>query len=127
MISRHRLACPAASSFATVRPSGPSGAVPDTATIDPTRTAREIPTRGSYGLPLEINRRICTFDGWPLSAFAPQGATVQFAEARRPLTRSVRPTAVGLWACFRPHFQYTPHRRPWGLHTAPRPRARRGH
>ena len=27
--------------------------MPDTATIDPTRTAREIPTFGSYGLPLE--------------------------------------------------------------------------
>lgn len=56
MISRQRLACAAASPFPTVRPSGPSGAVPDTATIGPTRTAREIPTRGSYGLPLEINR-----------------------------------------------------------------------
>jgi hypothetical protein len=38
----------------TVFPSR-SGAVPDTAMIDPTRTAREIPTFGSYGLPLEMS------------------------------------------------------------------------
>ena len=55
MISRQRLACAAGSPLPTVCPSGPSGAVPDTAMIDPTRTAREMPTFGSYGLPLEIN------------------------------------------------------------------------
>ena len=47
MISRHRRAC-AAVPLATVRPSGPSGAVPETAIRWPA-TAREMPTLGSCG------------------------------------------------------------------------------
>jgi hypothetical protein len=43
--------------MATVRPSGPRGAVPETAMMLPTRTAREMPTFGSYGLPLEMRVR----------------------------------------------------------------------
>jgi hypothetical protein len=39
-------ACAAASPLPTVLPSS-SGAVPDTAMVEPTRTAREMPTRGS--------------------------------------------------------------------------------
>jgi hypothetical protein len=34
------------------------GAVPETAITLPTRTAREIPTFGSYGLPLEMSFRM---------------------------------------------------------------------
>jgi hypothetical protein len=56
MISMHRRAWAAASPDATVRPSF-KGAVPATATMRPDRTAREIPIRGSYGEPEEINWR----------------------------------------------------------------------
>src|SRR5262245_66573720 len=58
MMCRHRRAWIAASPFPTVLPSGPSGAVPDTVTTFPARTAREIPTFGSYGLPLETSLRM---------------------------------------------------------------------
>ncbi len=58
MIFRQRRACAAASPRPTVRPSGPSGAVPATVTIDPTRTARDTPILGSYGLPLDTSLRI---------------------------------------------------------------------
>ena len=44
IISRHRRACVAASPRTTVRPSGPSAAVPATEMVGPTRTAREMPT-----------------------------------------------------------------------------------
>jgi hypothetical protein len=47
IISRQRRACAAASPRPTVRPSGPSGAVPATVMMGPTRTAREMPTLGS--------------------------------------------------------------------------------
>ena len=59
MMSRQRLACAAGSPLPTVLPSSTSGAVPDTAMTEPTRTAREMPTFGSYGLPLEISVLIC--------------------------------------------------------------------
>src|SRR5262245_17520242 len=58
MISRQRRACIEGSAFPTVRPSGPRGAVPETVTMLPTRTAREIPTFGSYGLPLDTSFRM---------------------------------------------------------------------
>jgi hypothetical protein len=48
-------------------PSGPSGAVPETATTFPTRTAREMPIFGSYGLPLEMSSRMITSDKTELS------------------------------------------------------------
>src|SRR5262245_51587483 len=57
MMSRQRRACAAGSPLPTVLPSR-SGAVPDTAMIEPTRTAREMPTIGSYGLPLEMSVRM---------------------------------------------------------------------
>src|SRR5690348_31137 len=41
----------------TIAPSGPVAVVPATWTIDPTRTAREYPTTGSHGAPLETLRR----------------------------------------------------------------------
>ena len=63
MISRHRRACPAAFPMSTVCPSAPRGAVPETAITLPTRTAREIPTFGSYGLPLETSLRIALYRG----------------------------------------------------------------
>ena len=58
MICRHRRACIDGSPFPTVPPSGPSGAVPETVTTLPARTAREMPTFGSYGLPLETSLRM---------------------------------------------------------------------
>src|SRR5262245_53030163 len=57
MMSRQRRACAAGSPLPTVLPSS-SGAVPETAMIEPTRTAREMPTFGSYGLPLEMSFRM---------------------------------------------------------------------
>jgi hypothetical protein len=55
-ICKHRRACAAASPFATVFPPESSGAVPVTAMICPLRTAREIPTLGSKGEPVETRR-----------------------------------------------------------------------
>src|SRR5438552_16446464 len=57
IISRHRRACAPASPTPNVRPSGPSGAVPETAIMLPARAAREMPIFGSYGLPLEMSLR----------------------------------------------------------------------
>src|SRR6266571_8309086 len=51
-----RSACTAwtyASPIPTILPSGPVAVVPATYTVDPTRTAREYPTTGSHGAPLE--------------------------------------------------------------------------
>ena len=59
IISRQRRAWAAASPFANVLPSGPSGAVPVTAMTLPLRTAREIPTLGSKGDPVETRCRDC--------------------------------------------------------------------
>jgi hypothetical protein len=47
MSSRQRRAWIDASPLPTVVPSGPSGAVPETVTKLPARTAREMPTFGS--------------------------------------------------------------------------------
>src|SRR6185436_9298223 len=109
-ISRHRLACAAASPLATVCPSGPSGAVPDTATIDPTRTAREIPTRGSYGLPLEINRLFCIFER--LANYLLLRGNSRSHTTSRHITRLAPRTTAGRWADSRPHSPCTPHRLP---------------
>ncbi len=59
IISRVRRACAVGSPIPTVLPSGPSGAVPVTAIMRPLRTAREIPTFGSKGEPVEIRCRVC--------------------------------------------------------------------
>src|SRR5215471_3272235 len=67
-ISKHLRAWAAALPFAIVLPSGPSGAVPVTAMIAPLRTAREIPTFGSNGDPVETRWRAGSFMlGLPLS------------------------------------------------------------
>ncbi len=58
MISKHRRAWTAASG--SQDPSGQIGAVPDTSTRSPARTARLIPMRGSYGEPDDTWRRGCT-------------------------------------------------------------------
>src|ERR1051325_4035713 len=48
---------PYTSPGAATEPSGAIGAVPETATMDPTRTAREKPMRGSNGDPEETSFR----------------------------------------------------------------------
>ena len=60
IISIHLRAWAPAFPLATVLPSGPSGAVPVTAMIFPLRTAREIPSFGSKGDPVEM----CWRDVW---------------------------------------------------------------
>src|SRR6266849_4845394 len=50
--------CVYTSPIPTILPSGPVAVVPDTLTTLPTRTAREYPTIGSHGAPLEIFRRV---------------------------------------------------------------------
>src|SRR5579885_3437772 len=55
-ISMQRRICAAASPCPTVFPSGPMGAVPETAMMLPTRTARENPSFDSYGEPLDTRR-----------------------------------------------------------------------
>src|SRR6266704_3526415 len=57
MISKQRRAWAGASPGVTVLPSGPRGAVPPTAIIEPIRTARAMPRRGSYGEPDETEWR----------------------------------------------------------------------
>src|SRR5687767_2525389 len=55
MISKQRRACTSGSG--SQEPSGQIGAVPDTSTLSPTRTARLIPILPSYGEPDEARRR----------------------------------------------------------------------
>ena len=55
MISKQRRACTAGSG--SHDPSGQIGAVPETNTRSPTRTARLMPILGSYGEPEETFRR----------------------------------------------------------------------
>ena len=64
--------------------------MPDTAIIGPTRTAREMPTRGSEGLPLEISHRWQPFIPDIVAEYARAGA------ARREYRERKSPGIAGI-------------------------------
>ena len=69
--------------FATVLPSGPSGAVRVTAMTVPLRTAREIPTFGSKGDPAETRWRVgCLMLRVPLGTIIENDALFQWKRPR---------------------------------------------
>src|ERR1700716_982248 len=59
--------CAYTSPTPTILPSGPIAVVPDTLITFPTRTAREYPTIGSHGAPLEIFWRATRISSTALS------------------------------------------------------------
>jgi hypothetical protein len=55
------MVCARASPMPTIFPSGPVAVVPETVIMFPIFTAREYPTMGSHGAPLEIFSRAISF------------------------------------------------------------------
>jgi CubicO group peptidase (beta-lactamase class C family) len=105
MISRQRRAWSPASAGGSA-PSGMTATVPATQTRSPTRTAREKPTRGSYGEPEETRRRstrrlvsppvadpLALVDSWPVQMAAVGVAGSDGVLARRGPTDLVLPWA----------------------------------
>src|SRR2546425_3459501 len=84
-----------------IEPSGPVAVVPATCTTDPTRTAREYPTIGSHGVPLEMFWRgmLLFRHGWSLSINPAPALRCNVPRARHPRAVGAR---AGPRPCARP-------------------------